>query len=116
MFPSSVSRPQNKSAPKIAVFENNIETGIEMGAEVQEVPDSSPSNLKPLKTTEIPEISYSSSEDEDFFDAEDDEDEPVTAPEMKTPPSLDLTPSGSERILEEFVEVSLFYPFVKNSA
>ena len=120
---SPVSRPsRSKQPPKvIAALENTfsdnniIETGIELGAECQEkqlptasipvvatlAPSKTPSsagspNLKPLKTTDIPEISYSSSEDDDFFDAEDDdEEEPITAPEMRTPPpnvptSLDL--------------------------
>ena len=60
--------------------------------------------MKPLKTA-IPEISYSSSEDEDFFDAEDedsddnddDDDEGVTTTDMRTPPAtLDLSSIGGQ--------------------
>ena len=106
---SPVSRPQRANTRVLAALEDtftdlNVETGIELGAECQEKKSttstslgSSPSHLKPIKSSSaIPTISYSSSEDEDFFDAEeDDDDEPVTAPEMKTPPppaTLDLEP------------------------
>ena len=104
---SPVSRPTTRANTRVlAALEDtftdlNVETGIELGAECQEKKSastsrgSSPSHLKPLKTSSaIPTISYSSSEDEDFFDAEDDDDEPVTAPEMRTPPpaTLDLEP------------------------
>ena len=85
-------------------------TGIELGSECQEtkqqtsshlssptVSQSSP-NIKPLKSTAIPEISYSSSEDEDFMSAEEDDDDEegiATSAEMRTPPgTLDLSSIG----------------------
>ena len=102
---SPITRPHRPSTKVLAAIEDtfsdlNVETGIEMGAECQEKKSASTSRgssprIKPLKaSTAIPTISYSSSEDEDFFDAEEDDDEPVTAPEMKTPPpaTLDLEP------------------------
>lgn len=114
---SPVSRPSSKQSSKVsmaAVFTDGgtmIETGIELGAECKEqqnkmkkLPTPSPPstktsspNLKPLKTSAVPEISYSSSEDEDFYDAEDDddedEDESITVPDHKKtspPATLDL--------------------------
>merc|ERR1711962_489651 len=116
-----------KQGPKvISAIENtftidgNIETGIEMGSECQELqqkssksPGSSVAsvgspNLKPLKTTAIPEISYSSSEDEDFFDAEEDDDDDETSDvtEMRTPPpqpptTLDLSAIAIETSIND---------------
>ena len=108
---SPVSRPS--SQPKKDGFaalvsgQNNIETGIELGAECKEKvqpqaqphhdnqkrrqedqqvspkPNSSSSSLKVLKTSAIPEFSYSSDSDDDFFDAEDDE-ELTTSATMAT--------------------------------
>jgi len=125
---SPVSRPgaKHKHAPKvISAIENtfdplsNIETGIELGSECQELqqkssksPGSSAGspNLKPLKTTAIPEISYSSSEDEDFFDAEeddsdDDDDGTSDMTEMRTPPqpptTLDLSAIALETSIND---------------
>jgi len=125
---SPVSRPgaKHKHAPKvISAIENtftidsNIETGIVIGTECQELqqkssksPGSSAGspNLKPLKTTAIPEISYSSSEDEDFFDAEEDDsdddvDETSDMTEMRTPPqpptTLDLSAIALETSIND---------------
>ena len=110
---SPVSRPSRssigKTTPKVmAAIENpfsdaNIETGIELGSECQEKQQSSSQKSTPsaslvshpFKSADVPVISYSSSEDEDFFDAEDDEDdEAVTAAsgDLRTPPAtLDLS-------------------------
>jgi len=125
---SPVSRPgaKHKHAPKvISAIENtftidsNIETGIVIGTECQELqqkssksPGSSAGspNLKPLKTTAIPEISYSSSEDEDFFDAEEDDsdddvDETSDMTDMRTPPqpptTLDLSAIALETSIND---------------
>lgn len=106
---SPVSRPsasKMKAPFEIPFSDGNIETGIEMGAECKEkvqqrqepkfIGGQASPNLKPLKSTAIPEISYSSSEDEDFFDAEEDEDEPPEDTPQKMPSkTIDLVISES---------------------
>ncbi len=71
--------------------------------QVSPKPNSSSASLKPLKTSGVPEISYSSSEDEDFFDAEDDEEMTSMATAVSSiaegsikPATLDLAATSND--------------------